>query len=155
MDIYRKIWEQHNGSVPKESDGRSYEIHHIDGNHSNNDISNLKCVTIQEHFDIHYAQKDYAACLLISKRMSSSEIDSKTRSLLSKDNANKRMKEGTHNFLDREFQISRGINNRTKQLELVKNGNHVFKQIMICPKCKHEGKGAVMKRWHFDNCKNE
>ena len=131
MDIYRKIWEQHNGPVPKESDGRSYEIHHIDGNHSNNDISNLKCLTIQEHFDIHYVQKDYAACLLISKRMANSDIDSKTRSLLSRDNANKRMKNGTHNFLDREFQISRGINNKTKQLELVKNGNHVFKQIMI------------------------
>jgi hypothetical protein len=45
------------------------EIHHIDGNHSNNNITNLKLVSIQEHYDIHHAQGDWAACLLMSHRM--------------------------------------------------------------------------------------
>jgi hypothetical protein len=26
--------------------------------------------------------------------------------------------------------------------------------IVKCPHCGHEGKGAVMKRWHFDNCRD-
>ena len=55
---YRKIYESHNGPIPKEDNGRSYEIHHIDGNHFNNDPSNLKAVSIQEHYDIHYSQGD-------------------------------------------------------------------------------------------------
>jgi hypothetical protein len=25
----------------------------------------------------------------------------------------------------------------------------------ICPHCNKEGKGSVMKRWHFNNCKNK
>ena len=57
MDIYnnnyRKIWIEHNGPIPIDENGRSYEIHHIDGNHSNNHIDNLKCVSIQEHYDMH------------------------------------------------------------------------------------------------------
>ncbi len=24
---------------------------------------------------------------------------------------------------------------------------------VICPHCKKTGRGTVMKRWHFDNCK--
>lgn len=67
--IYRKIWESHNGPIPVDEDGRSYEIHHKDGNHANNDIKNLVCVSIKEHYDIHFTQGDYAACHLIAKRM--------------------------------------------------------------------------------------
>jgi hypothetical protein len=29
---YRKVWEKINGPIPKDDLGRSYEIHHIDGN---------------------------------------------------------------------------------------------------------------------------
>ena len=39
---YRKLWESHNGPIPKDNEGRSYEIHHVDGNHQNNVIENLK-----------------------------------------------------------------------------------------------------------------
>lgn len=74
MDIYstnnyRKIWEHFNGPIPKDEEGRSYEIHHIDGNHSNNHIDNLQCVSIQEHYDIHFRQNDTYACLRISQKM--------------------------------------------------------------------------------------
>ena len=50
--ITRKIYIKHFGNIPKDGDGRSYEIHHIDGNHSNNDPSNLRAVTIKEHYEI-------------------------------------------------------------------------------------------------------
>lgn len=66
---HRSIYESYYGSIPKDSLGRSYEIHHIDGDHSNNDLTNLKCVSIQEHYDIHYNQSDWGACLLIARRM--------------------------------------------------------------------------------------
>jgi hypothetical protein len=67
--MHRKIYEKEYGPIPKDVDGRSYEIHHIDGNRANNDIMNLTCVTIQEHYNIHYSQGDYGACVMIAKRM--------------------------------------------------------------------------------------
>lgn len=66
---YRKIWETHFGKIPKDENGRSYEIHHIDGNHTNNNIENLKCLSIQEHYNIHYKNGDFGACVMIAKRM--------------------------------------------------------------------------------------
>jgi hypothetical protein len=32
-------------------------------------------------------------------------------------------------------------------------GTHNFIQQYVCPHCKKTGKGPMMKRWHFDNCK--
>ena len=74
MSIYsttghRKIYETFVGPIPKDEHGRSYEIHHIDGNHNNNDLSNLLCVSIKEHYDIHKLQGDFKACLIMSQRM--------------------------------------------------------------------------------------
>ena len=66
---YRKLWELHHGPIPKDSDGRKHEIHHINGNHNDNRIENLKLLTIQEHYEIHKQQGDWGACLMIAKRM--------------------------------------------------------------------------------------
>jgi len=40
---------QHTGTIPPEG----YEIHHINGNHRDNNISNLKLVTKEEHRKLH------------------------------------------------------------------------------------------------------
>jgi len=69
MKNYKKIWIKNYGDIPKDEFGRSYEIHHKDGDHNNNCIDNLMCITIQEHYDIHYKQGDYGACVMIAKRM--------------------------------------------------------------------------------------
>jgi len=88
---HRKIYEQHYGiKIPE-----GMEIHHIDGHHSNNDINNLKLVTWQEHYDIHYSQGDWAACLLISGRHS---ITPEERSRLASLAATKGNKEGKCGF---------------------------------------------------------
>lgn len=66
---YRKIYENHKGPIPKDEKGRSYEIHHIDGNPENNVISNLIAVSIEEHYNIHKRQGDLGACWLMSARL--------------------------------------------------------------------------------------
>ena len=47
---YRRIWIDANGPIPIDSDGRSYEIHHINGDHSDNHLENLVCLKIKNHF---------------------------------------------------------------------------------------------------------
>lgn len=46
--LHQAIWIDNNGPIPK-----GYEIHHIDFDKENNDISNLACITIAEHHKIH------------------------------------------------------------------------------------------------------
>lgn len=65
MKNYRKIYERHYGC----SLLSGVDIHHIDGDHSNNDPSNLQAVTLEEHYLIHKSQKDYYAAYLIGRRM--------------------------------------------------------------------------------------
>lgn len=69
MANYRKIWEATNGPIPKDQLGRSYEIHHVDGNRKNNELSNLQCVSIEEHYKIHIDQKEYGSAFIIAQRM--------------------------------------------------------------------------------------
>ena len=110
---YRKLWEQAYGPIPKDDEGRSYEIHHIDGNRNNNSLENLMCVSIEEHYLIHYEQGDWAACQGIIKRMNlAPDVMSERCSFFSR----KRVEDGTHNFLDGSIQREtnkKRIENRT------------------------------------------
>jgi hypothetical protein len=72
---YRRVWIDANGPIPKDEFGRSYEIHHIDGNRKNNELSNLQCLTIVEHYDVHFKQHDYGACHHIAFRMAQNVED--------------------------------------------------------------------------------
>lgn len=99
MTNYRKIYENHFGNIPVDQFGRTYEIHHIDGNHSNNDISNLLAVSIEDHYKIHYDQGDWGACQSILIRMNA---NSQTISEMARLESLKRIENGTHNFLDKE-----------------------------------------------------
>ena len=101
---YRKIYQYHHGEIPTDDQGKTYEIHHIDGDHNNNHPSNLKAVSIEEHYQLHFANGDWAACLRMSHRMNLSK--DQITDLAKKSNA-VRIKNGTHPFLDGK---------RTKQL---------------------------------------
>lgn len=113
-DKYRKIYESHFGTIPVDQLGRSYDIHHIDGNRKNNSPNNLKAVSIQEHFDIHYSQKEYGAALRISARLA---MTAEERSNIATEENRRRVKNGTHHFLDREKA-------RERELRKVANGTH-------------------------------
>jgi hypothetical protein len=122
---YRKIWEEHNGTIPKDENGISFEIHHIDGNRDNNDIANLACISIVDHFNIHYSQSDYLACLLIAKRINDYANGVYDKELLSSiaTRINKiRLENGTHNFI----QPNHINNNKVVQKKLFKEGKHHF-----------------------------
>ncbi len=73
---YRKVWIKHHGEIPFDSEGRSYDIHHIDGDRKNNDISNLICLSVEDHLKIHLEQyektgniKDLASYRILCGRL--------------------------------------------------------------------------------------
>ena len=113
---YRRIYEKHYGPIPVDDFGRKYEIHHIDGDHTNNDPSNLTAVTIEEHYKIHYAQGDWLACYLIAVRM---KLSPDTISNLSSLAQRRRIAEGNHPFLD-------VASKRARTLKRVADGTHNF-----------------------------
>lgn len=76
---YRKIWENVYGPIPKDSLGRTFDIHHIDGNRKNNSIENLICLSLEDHYKIHLKQfeetkseKEFRSLVFLSKRINKS-----------------------------------------------------------------------------------
>lgn len=114
MANYRKIWEEHN----KRKLPPDMEIHHIDGNRENNNLSNLLAVTIQEHYDIHKSQGDCGACQAILIRMH--QYDKTVLSDLAKKSQKKLWKENKHNFQKmskkRRTEISKNVGYKTLEL---------------------------------------
>ncbi len=184
MSIYRKLYKEHFGPIPKDQNGQSYDIHHIDGNHNNNVIENLVAVSVQEHYDIHYKQGDFGACQKIALRIGMtskklSEIATKSNLRRSANGTNpfvggeiqretqrrlvaegthhflggalakERVANGTHNFLDKEKAKERAIKRVAEGKCSLSN-----KPIVTCPHCGKSGDNSNMKRWHFNNCKN-
>lgn len=96
---YRKIYIQFYGPIPKDTDGRSYEIHHIDGNSHKNNPENLIAISIQDHYDIHHSQGDWAACLRIAAKM---KWSTEQVSEIAKLNHKKRLVNGKHPWQKRK-----------------------------------------------------
>ena len=179
---YRKIYESHYGPIPIDSSGRKYDVHHIDGNHDNNTPDNLKCVTVKEHYDIHYSQGDYGACYLISRRLrlspqeladlakknNESRISSGQHNFLGGEIARvfsrKRVAEGTHHFLDseraRERNLTRIKNNNhhlvggSHQQKQLENGTHPSQIKKTCEHCGRTFSSGMYGRYHGDKCKS-
>jgi hypothetical protein len=116
----RKVWISHNGPIPKDENGRSYEIHHIDGNPKNNSLENLLCVTINEHYEIHRNRGDWGAAALIARR---SKMTLEEISKLTKSHNEKMIENGTHPFLKRPDGTSVGLDVAKR---LIETGTHNF-----------------------------
>lgn len=130
---YRKIYENHIGPIPKDGAGRTYDIHHIDGNRSNNTVDNLIALSIQDHYDIHHSQGDWMACWKIGLKM---KVSPEELSTLASNASRNRVANGTHNFLGGELNRQR-VENGTHNLldkgaakkragQRVSNGTHNF-----------------------------
>jgi hypothetical protein len=181
--FYRKIYEDKYGPIPHDEEGRSYDIHHLDGNDKNNDITNLAAVTIQEHYRIHYSQGDWAACLSISKRLSVSPAE---RSELARKNAASQIAKGIHPWQNSERQRQKALlqvaegrhpwqsSEKTRELNLkrvaegthnwlggdatrkqIANGTHTSQIIKTCQHCNKTISSAMHSRWHGAKCKNK
>jgi hypothetical protein len=115
---YRKIYEQHYGPIPKDAQGRSYQIHHIDGNHCNNNIENLACLSIEDHYQLHLSNQEYAAARLLALQMNRSreEISELSRKTVTKTNQ-RMIQDGTHPWLGPDH-------NKKKNAKAIANGTH-------------------------------
>jgi len=180
MSIYKKtnhrqIYESHHGPIPKDEDGRSYEIHHIDGNQKNNDPKNLVALSLKDHYNVHYKQGDYGACWLLSKKMKMTveEVSSLSRKVALKQMAEGvhpfiginekrikdgthhflgdshpskvRVKDGTHNFLDSNFQ-------KEMSMRALAEGKHTSQRKKKCVWCGKECSINIIER-HEKSCK--
>lgn len=96
---YRAIYKQYFGEVPKDETGRVYDIHHIDGDHSNNSPDNLTAISIKEHYEKHYEIGDWKACVMIGLRM---KLPVEEISRLNSLAAKKRVEDGTHHWVSPE-----------------------------------------------------
>ena len=183
MGNHRKIYEDNFGPIPRDKDGKSYEIHHRDGNHENNDPANLQLVSMQEHYDIHYKQEDWGACYLLARKMHFSHdelsaIATKNNLARSKNGTNpflggkiqsktqrRLVKEGKHHFLGGKLQkdlVAKGMHHfqdrakaKERAIKRVKEGKCYLSQkaVVTCPRCLKSGDIGNMIRWHFNNCK--
>ena len=182
---YRKIYEGHNGPIPKDTNGRTYDIHHIDGNRKNNHPDNLIAVSVQEHYDIHYSQGDYGACYKIAihnMKLSPDELSALSRNAqkklvdagthiflggeVSRAINTKRVENGSHNFLGGELQRERARNGthpflggdvqREMNKRTLEAGTHPSQRQWKCEHCGKEGKGASnYTKNHGDKCKRK
>jgi len=176
MTIYRKIWKENFGTIPKDEFGRSYEIHHIDGNRNNNNITNLKCVSIQEHYDIHFSQGDYGACAKIAQRMkmpleilselaskhNTARVKNKTNPFLGPEINRIRIENGTHHLVGGKLQrkqVLEGTHNFVKNNpaeKQLREGNHPSQVEWHCQYCNKIGKNlGSYARFHGDKCKKK
>ncbi len=65
---YRNVYTKHHGPIPKDEFGRSFDVHHLNGNPDDDRPENLIAVSIADHYRIHIEQGDYAAAALIARR---------------------------------------------------------------------------------------
>lgn len=53
LRLHREIWRKCNGEIPE-----GYDIHHVDGNPLNNEISNLECKERSKHHSDHGYERE-------------------------------------------------------------------------------------------------
>lgn len=145
---YRKIYQEYH----KCSLLPGIDIHHIDGNHYNNDIKNLQAVTLEEHYAIHLAQGDLGAVQAILLRIEG--VDKK----LFSDNASKHQKQlikkGLHNFQKISKEQRSEISKATIQKRIA-SGLGAFIIEDVIENSRKAGLAAAAKKAGFLNTNSE
>jgi hypothetical protein len=111
---------------------------------------------ISDRMNITHDEKSRLAKILALKR-----VEDGTHPFLGGLLVKAKVADGTHHFLGPDINRKR-IEDGTHHLigprlnqKRIANGTHNFSNPLtsVCPYCGTVGKGTVMKRWHFDNCK--
>lgn len=169
----RRIYLSKHGYIPVDEFGRKFDIHHIDGDHSNNDIENLMAISLEDHYNIHLASEDWGACRLIAMRLNKSPAEI---SDLNRRAALKRFEDGTHHFIEmnkRDREDMRGDKNPMRDPVVVarlkdtvigvrKSDDHVKSMKLgakrrsaakiSCVFCRKECNDLNFTKWHGDRC---
>ena len=182
---HRRIWHDHYGEIPIDENGISYEIHHINGNRNDNRIENLMCVSIEEHYNIHYKQGDTYACAAILRRMvdniekfegmqkqlpltgenhpmygrshtkESREKISKNHADISGKNNPMYGKKHSKESIQKMSESTKGHGAGIPKSPETRKKMSEAVKLLTCPHCGKSARGNSMKRWHFDNCKHK
>lgn len=111
-NIHRRLYKEYYGEIPLDNLGRSYDIHHINGDFSDNSKENLIALSIDDH---------YAACQAIAMRLT---LPAGHYSELMK----QRYNDGTHPIQTRnnddKTRIAR-MGGKASQEKRLKNGTHI------------------------------
>jgi hypothetical protein len=118
--VYRKIYEENYGAIPKDEQGRSYHIHHKDHNPFNNDPTNLEAISVSDHLTYHNKNQVWT-----EERRKQSSYRCKI------DNPARRPGVGA--------KISVKCSERNARL--VAEGKHVSQTTVVCPHCNISYKG--------------
>lgn len=54
--VARKVWEKVHGERPFDEHKKRFEVHHIDGDYTNNSKENLVCISAKTHRVIHHGK---------------------------------------------------------------------------------------------------
>ena len=182
---HRKVWHDHYGDIPLDENGVTFEIHHINSDHNDNRIDNLLCLSIEDHYQLHYEQGDYYACASLLKRIKHNVdvFEGKQSDLIyAKENHpmyGKNHSEEARSKISKNHSNVKGDNNpmfgRSHSEESIRKMKEGKKgqglgipkseetklrmsqavKHKTCPHCGKTAKGNSMFRWHFDNCKQK
>lgn len=130
---YRKIYKDYYGEIPKDENGRSFEIHHKDGNSNNNSHENLIALSIQDHYNLHFDQGDFGACIKIATKIKLAPGELSNIVTL---NNKKMVAEGRHPFMSEGFKAKQSERSSNRATKLVESGNHNFQNAEIMEKAK-------------------
>lgn len=151
---YVKIWETYN----KSSLLPGMEIHHIDGNHQNNNPENLVAVTIEQHLEIHKSQRDHGAVQAILIRMNRTKEQQELLRISASKHQSELWNNGSHNFqklsLEERSEISRNAALKTVSLGV---GIHAINTdpILAIQNARNAGLIAAQKRSGFLNTESK
>lgn len=140
MSIYRRIYEQHFGPIPK-----GYHIHHRDGNRSNNHIENLQCVSAEEHYNIHYSQKDYGACWAMHRTGHLKLTDEERSDLVKKQMEDPTMKKIVSDTMKEKNKIL-WANNEFREMQSIKC-KYRFKNLWSDSEYKNKVSAKISASW--------
>ena len=143
---YRKIWMKHHGKTIPEN----YEIHHIDGDRTNDSIDNLVCLHIDEHLEVHREQGDWGAVAAIEMRRGNREGIRAAASKFQKG----QLEKGTHNFQTMSKERRTEVSKKTMQ-DRIASGSGAFVVEDVVENSRRAGKIAAEKKAGFLNTKSE